>query len=326
MKRLIIVASLAILAVGCQKTFVENEVLTPIGFNTEVGKQTRAIVQGTEYTGSFGVITYAYNEGIYLNTVMDNIEIENTAGVDEAPVWKNASNTYYWPNDAETTLDFYAYSPFGDYVTLDRENNLASGFTIDDFTLASPYDFDFMVARAVTGQKYDENAGGKVSVSFAHQMTQVQFEVSSSAPAGVTFDVTSIVLDNVTKVADYVQNPVSPTLKWTEVRCFDSKANPADPCTLQLEGTAGNENTVPVTMIPQALTNKTFTVTYTITGTGVANETVVKTLPLIATNVPSWTENMKVVYNLSIGLKEITFNPTVVKWDDPLDTPDIPIV
>ena len=44
MKRLIFIASLAMLAVGCQKTEIQNEVLTPIGFSTEVGKQTRAIV------------------------------------------------------------------------------------------------------------------------------------------------------------------------------------------------------------------------------------------------------------------------------------------
>ena len=48
MKRLFIIASLAILAVGCQKTEIQNEVQTPIGFSTETGKMTRAIVQNGE--------------------------------------------------------------------------------------------------------------------------------------------------------------------------------------------------------------------------------------------------------------------------------------
>jgi hypothetical protein len=35
---------MAIMAAGCQKTEIQNEVQTPIGFSTEVGKQTKAIV------------------------------------------------------------------------------------------------------------------------------------------------------------------------------------------------------------------------------------------------------------------------------------------
>ena len=79
MKRLFIVASMAIMAVGCQKTTVENEVLTPIGFNTEVSKLTRATVayEGTE----FGVFSYANQNGALLNRPMENVKIENV--VDE---------------------------------------------------------------------------------------------------------------------------------------------------------------------------------------------------------------------------------------------------
>ena len=72
MKRLIIIASLAILAVGCQKTEIQNEVQTPIGFSTETGKMTRAIVQNdpsnptanVTYPSSqpFGVYAYGWQK------------------------------------------------------------------------------------------------------------------------------------------------------------------------------------------------------------------------------------------------------------------------
>ena len=65
MKRLLLIASVAIMAAGCQKTFVDNEVQTPIGFSTEVGKQTRAIAQGSgdgsgEYFETQPFAVYAY--------------------------------------------------------------------------------------------------------------------------------------------------------------------------------------------------------------------------------------------------------------------------
>ena len=108
MKRLIIVASLAILAVGCQKTFVQNEVQTPIGFSTEVGKQTRAIVNTYDDAQPFGVFAYGYDNGVANNDpVMGNVEIaKGNSG------WKATDGiTYYWPNDPDNYLNFYAYSP-----------------------------------------------------------------------------------------------------------------------------------------------------------------------------------------------------------------------
>ena len=81
MKRLIIVASLAILAVGCQKTFVQNEVQTPIGFSTEVGKQTRAIVNTYDDAQPFGVFAYGYDNGQPNDVpVMNNVEVAKNGG------------------------------------------------------------------------------------------------------------------------------------------------------------------------------------------------------------------------------------------------------
>lgn len=138
MKRYFFIAAMAILAVGCQKTEIQNEVQTPIGFSTEVGKQTKAIVQNGQDGKAayltdqpFGVYAYGYQ----LETVtdesgnqvtqrianstsspMENIEIscnDNSTPTDLTDdVWSATGTVnYYWPNDPRSRLDFYAYSP-----------------------------------------------------------------------------------------------------------------------------------------------------------------------------------------------------------------------
>lgn len=93
-------------------------------------------------------------------------------------------------------------------------------------------------------------------------------------------------------------------------------------------------STTPVTMIPQALTasvasddpasvvnGQSFTVVYTISGTGVATETVEKTFDFAAATMASgqtaaWDINKKITYTLTISLNEITFAPTVETWEE----------
>ena len=78
-------------------------------------------------------------------------------------------------------------------------------------------------------------------------------------------------------------------------------------------------STTPVTMIPQGTwENQSFTISYTISGTGVATETVVKTFNFAdaLTTAPTWDINKKVTYTLTISLNEITFAPTVTTWSE----------
>ena len=243
MKRLIIVASLAILAVGCQKTFVQNEVQTPIGFSTETGKLTRAIVNNTQFdvTQPFAVYAYGWhnqvaNKDAQGNPValMDNVEIISTNQNDPAAPWKtNDGFTYYWPNDPRTTLNFYAYSPA--YVTggtatdghkkltfVDGNGNGVThnerdGMTLTNYVHENMY-VDFMVATPVKGSTYafpnGTNAAsqpaGVVPMTFNHQMTQVLFKVTTDkAYPGVTFTVEKITLKNIINTATYTNTTLA---------------------------------------------------------------------------------------------------------------------
>ncbi len=416
MKRLIFIASLAMLAVGCQKTEIQNEVLTPIGFSTEVGKQTRAIVQDGKYLldQPFGVYAYGYQLQDDNSTRVDNsttnpmpnIEISCTPGDPDAnpatsdkwaaTVNQTVTTKYYWPNDPQSRLDFYAYSPAkpanGYPATAsDPHQQLngtishseAEGLKLTDYVHSNMY-VDFMVATPVLGATFKDQDGAgsatdltSVPLSFAHKMTQVNFtvkllEVDGGYP-NINFEIQSIVLNDVVSKATYSYNNEhdsdDATLAWTPASTdgiSDYKVYPATTtqatgvvdypysyeapevvnvnkdnsgaATLDEEVTVvlrtdsdrtglpvGAENpgtkfsTTPVTMIPQAFdtnTPQSFTIVYTISGTGVATETVTKTFDFAdaAAVAPEWGINKKITYTLTISLNEITFAPSVETW------------
>ena len=323
MKRLFVVASMAIMAVGCQKTTVENEVLTPIGFNTEVGKQTRAIIEGTTYadTSKFGVYAFGH-QGQTTTPIMQNVEI-GKIGDD----WKATGTTkYYWPNDADTYINFYAYSPKGIHAQMATEGTMT--LTAYEHTNFQGEDaIDFMTAVPVEEEKYGTH-NGVVPVAFHHQMSQVQFVVKNSmTDANVTFKLVSITLNNVVNKADYSNAYATNYGTWTNgatgsYTLFDN----ADGVIIDADGT--NTKTTAATMIPQTLVASTtpapavldgshFTVVYKISGTGVATEEVEKSIDLKKGTLEKWEPNKKIIYTLTVDLEEITFNPTVVDWATP---------
>ena len=243
MKRLIIIASLAMLAVGCQKTEIQNEVQTPIGFSTEVGKQTRAIVDGADYgtTQPFAVYAYGHQGDDEATLVMNNVEISHTDAVtgDDGSTttpakWAATGSTkYYWPNDPTTTLNFYAYSPAlvtsgtaaADHQKLNgtivhNETESTVGLTLTGYKHTNMY-VDFMVATPVLGATYsnpDADANtttdkpGTVPVKFNHQMTQIVFNVTTDKVyPGVTFTVENIQLKNIKNTADYAHSTLTPS-------------------------------------------------------------------------------------------------------------------
>lgn len=182
MKRLFIIASLAILAVGCQKTEIQNEVQNQIGFSTETGKMTRAIVQDGTYLTSqpFGVYAYGWQKIENQNTsnddpVMDNVEIfqdDRTIDGVSTKVWvANDGLTYYWPNDPRTALNFYAYSP---YIQRSDDDQTSE---VDESTKApaatAPHQF-----MEVTTISHDE-VNGLIITGYEHENMYVDFMVAT---------------------------------------------------------------------------------------------------------------------------------------------------
>ena len=434
MKRLFFVASLAILAAACQKTEIQNEVQTPISFSTETGKQTRAIVDGTDAKyptdQPFGVYAYSYQlttdaNGAYTTTrkegsdhqPMNNVEVSNSNSK-----WAATGDVkYYWPNDPSTRLDFYAYSPvtgsqntpsgktYAPHQTLNGlSHSEADGLKLTDYIHSNMY-VDFMVATPVIGATYscqngdaNDPATGDVPLVFGHKMTQVNFTVKLNAPVkeavltdeetttattyentypNIDFTINSIVLNNIVSQSTYsykyefdTGTGADATLAWTPAQTPVISAYKVYPATTDVAPTDGeflnsygapaltnidasstdkteaivvlrtdanggkrevggtettltvnaanpgvSFNTTPVTMIPQTWSTdapQSVTITYTISGVGVAKETVVKTFSITNTSYPKWDINKKITYTLTIGLNEITFEPSVTNWEN----------
>ena len=368
MKRFYFIAAMAIMAVGCQKTEIQNEVQTPIGFSTEVGKQTRAVVATTfDQTQPFGVYAYGYDNGTpNANPVMSNVEI---AKIEDAKWGATGTVKYYWPNNANSTLNFYAYSPFignnvdfnGAAKTVPAHQKMSATITHDetDGLKISNYEHknmyvDFMVATPVIGAKYGDQGGEAsenatvVPAVFHHEMTQIVFKVNTAQTYnGVTFIVEDITLNNIGNKGAYVNDMVKSftfaTGDWSITDYTGSY--PIFPQTAYNATTAENgcprdgfitqdefevnqsEKTLiteGVTMLPQEIKDgkQSFTITYRIAGTGVAEETVTRTVEFFDFNpknaagenqtLVSWANNQKITYSVRIGLNEIYFDPTIV--------------
>lgn len=401
MKRfMLFIAMVGFVATSCSKTIVKDEVETAISFSTESAKLTRAIVQNGQAQNSgnyfqdqpFGVFAYGSNDGA--TAFMDNVEISYTS-----PSWKATGNTkYYWPNDPETTINFYAYSPAcsTDNATTPLENHQmlnctglehsetslnVTGYTHNEDQMY----VDFMVATPVKGATYvnpdgsinptdskpnvDDDTDGVVPMVFNHKMTQILFNVTTNQEyPGVTFTIKSITLKNIRNKAGYVHTYANASDTWNVDA--DSKTSykifPADnndnigayatnsvdnnniEAEIPLEYTVGDNDlpsmtTTGVTMIPQTMAqcsteyvagqdkiaNETvgqmFEIVYSISGTGVATETVTKHIPFWPSDadirkqgqdysVVHWGVNKRITYKVKIGLNEVTFEPSVADW------------
>lgn len=253
MKRFYFIAAMAIMAAACQKTEIQNEVLTPIGFSTEVGKQTKAIVtpvdndqQAAHPTNQpFAVYAYGHQDA-EVTLVMDNVEVSY-----QTDTWKATSGSYYWPNDPTTTLNFYAYSPYiqrpatQDVIptaTDDDKNMIVTslshtengGLVFTGYTHSNMY-VDFMEATSVIGAKYSSPGGsqnsnsvtsGTVPMTFNHKMTQVLFNVTTDqAYPGIKFTIKSITLNGINNSATYNNGTWSDTDGSTDYSIFPADSD-----------------------------------------------------------------------------------------------------
>lgn len=320
MKRLIIVASLAIAAIGCQKTEVQNEVLTPIGFNTEIGKQTRGIVDEATLpaNSTFGVYAFLIDaNNSQTSSLMDDVEVSAQGAT---------TGTYYWPNDPDNTIDFYAYYPKSVAAAMTLQNKGTLGIT--DFDNSEYYwgtsAVDFMVATPVIGAQYgnpdgddetdtEEGKEGNVPVVFHHELTQVKFVVNVPSTADVTYTLKSIKLNGVTTVASYSNRLSNPYLAGAWEGDPSQDAVVAYPLTTDEEDfPAGTKTTTAMLMIPK--TASSFDIEYTVTSNSVT-ETVKHTNQSLGDI--EWAANQSIKYTLNIaGPQIISFTPSVAPWDN----------
>lgn len=190
MKKILFMAVSAVLLVaGCQKTEIQNKALTPIGFNTHMGKLTKAPdaenaeVKTNLIEQNFHVWAYFATENdlnygageLYLDNIV--VSNDNKDGI----TW-TTGETYYWPGK-DKELDIYAISSYAEDYTLayttgqsdEKTCNVAINYTdktvtVTDFVADANADNDLMIAPMI---KQDQDDAKYIEPSFEHALTKV---------------------------------------------------------------------------------------------------------------------------------------------------------
>ena len=237
---------------------------------------------------------------------------------------------------------------------LTNADNVVSvqNYVIEDYTVVAPSyttqatvpgaDDDLMVADVVKKHQDSQSASGakgQVDLAFNHTLSKVEFvfstnpQTSASYPVvinsievndvvkiadltiGVTFNETAGEADNVYDWDAKTENTYATAVKGENVNCENYLV------TYDLPLTAAEQTYATWLVIPQDLTDKTVTITYTIKDA--QNEsskpkTYVSVWPLkVANLVDAWGINNYVKYKVNLSPNIITFNPYLDKdWNE----------
>ena len=183
-KNLLFIAAAALMITSCSKESVVD---------SDVNKETNAI--------NFTSYTSVVAKGNPVDNNTEFLEVDNTFGVtafisgtstspymgyakagasikSDGTVWgyTNTNEQAYWPTGGET-LDFYAYSPFGD-VAITQAFDKTSGLTLNYTVPALEADqVDLMFAEAKDVAKAETVV--PVNLPFKHALTQVHFGIAT---------------------------------------------------------------------------------------------------------------------------------------------------
>lgn len=291
---------------------------------------------------------------------MDDVEVSFN---DTKDIWAPAS-TYYWP--LEGSLSFIAYSPKAAATAAFAEATgtlTLSAFTVNT-TVADQVDLLYSSVNAdrtmnesyyVDGgnSKNSETAEGDkgVNIKFKHALAQVIFKAKTADEvfdAGMSFKIDTLVVnaastaDNMTVVNPADADAAATITTWTNpktnanfvVRSDDfPNATVATGAANFLGKTLSDPIGDALLMIPVtafAGTDPTVTVKYTLYRLSDALPMGSKEVTIhfddIDDTVGDWQAGKKYVYNLTIDLQKIYFNPSITDWVDggsqDVDVPD----
>lgn len=281
---------------------------------------------------------------------MDDVEVSFN---DTKDIWAPAS-TYYWP--LEGSLSFIAYSPKAAATAAFAEATgtlTLSAFTVNT-TVADQVDLLYSSVNAdrtmnesyyVDGgnSKNSETAEGDkgVNIKFKHALAQVIFKAKTADEvfdAGMSFKIDTLVVnaastaDNMTVVNPADADAAATITTWTNpktnanfvVRSDDfPNATVATGAANFLGKTLSDPIGDALLMIPVtafAGTDPTVTVKYTLYRLSDALPMGSKEVTIhfddIDDTVGDWQAGKKYVYNLTIDLQKIYFNPSITDWVD----------
>ena len=306
MKKFFFCAAAAIVALAsCSKTqIVYNDAPQEIGFKAVSGVMTKAPITDTTFPENQPITVYAWN---------NSDKAAYFGPVDFAKngiIWKGRVAQYYPTNGS---LDFVAYTNESSVVSLTTPTaNDSYTYTLTD---NSSFQHDFMVSDYIVGKSSSSDA---VGIPFSHALALVEVNFKCT---GADVTVKSVTLSG-TKQAGSV------TVTYTNADTANSDVEPTigawnvtgDPKSLSASGnlslTAGEnsaKNFANFLVVPETSTGKNLSITYVLNGNTFTDSINLSTID----NATNWQIGKKHVFNITIGLEEITFSPSIsADWSE----------
>ena len=346
MKKSILLAAAAIAALaGCSKVEVKSvdEAPARISWNAVVSKaSTRAYdgaIQNTTYPKdeTFGSFAYIH-DGDFSVTGTNKLYINNAEikYVTSENLW-HADTRYYWPKNSDGTnykLTFYSYSPYDELNTA-VSCTADKGVKIDNWDVFAKSTVDVMTTERLANQTDNMSnssslAADGVPTVFKHKLTQIKdfiVKTKTNYP-GLIFTVKSIKILSVNHKGTLAEDAWIPTADLEDYTWY----NDATGETVNQTGKkilpnslasmnnydAANPEKYFLLVLPQvfAAGGQKLQIVYNIDN-GTYNYDVTNSIDLKTihdSGTPNWVMNKKITYTITLGMKEIYWDPTVVEW------------
>lgn len=315
-------AALAITSCSQNEEFEAPSQKVEIGFNSVVGKATRATPMLDSNFNNFKV--YAYNTG---ETLMENVTKLDTKvfmnGKDvtkNGEIWGIDGAPYYWP--LLEKIQFFAYSPKASSAV----SAYAAGgqYPTFEYTVKATADQeDLLAASAINTTK--ANAVNGVNLGFKHLLTQINFSAKGST-ANYNYTVSKIEIVGANSKSTFTFNEPTTVGSWatatTPSASYEYAGNytPISGITSQNFDKADNA----LMLMPQTLPAEAKIVVTYIVNDGVSDIFSGSGEVSIATAI--WAIGSKLRYTLTLkdNGSEISFIPKVDDWTEEVAGPEEP--
>lgn len=345
MKKFFFIAAMVSAAlISCTK----NEPAPSVDAQQEITYMTAPVTKATAFDINKKFISYAYlltdsknwatssadAEPYIVNKLIEHKEA--VPGVSNAK-WAHATDVYYWPKDAGSSLTFFAWTdntddPAGTGKAV-AASDKTNGISFTDYDVTAINDRDIMVAKIAADKKANEGpmAGATwekgVPTVFYHILSQMKLTIKlSDTYSGVGFKLKSVKILSAKKVGTYKQGvdaTKAPTEgSWTEgsnsaeFPLFTGDMT-VDKTTAMTVTPATDDYTIllPQTFADADKATETVQIVYDVTtdyGAAVTETvTVTKDLKSI---FGEWEAGKYYTLNITLGLDQILWDPAVEDW------------
>lgn len=317
MKKIMFAAMAALAITSCSQNeeFEAPSQKVEIGFNSFVGKATRATPMVDVDFKDFKV--YAYNTG---ETVITGVtKLDTKVFIDGKNVDKSGENwniegaPYYWP--LTDNIQFFAVSPKASSAI--TAYGATGQFPTFDYTVKAVADQEDLLAASATDKNKENASSTGVTLGFKHLLTQINFSAKGST-ANYTYTVSKIEINGANSKSTFTFDGSETVGSWAAATTpTSSYVYASDPKTVSGTGVTdfGTEANA-LMLMPQTLpTGAKIVVTYKVNN---GTSDIFEGTGEVSIESVAWTAGSKLRYTLTLSDNgtEIVFIPKVGDWTE----------